>query len=325
MEDFEFEEGATDAPERIVVYGEGGIGKTAFASGAPRPYFVDLEGGSSRMRHAARPRAPLATWDAMLGAVDALRTRRHDFRTVVLDTVDRAEWYCWKHLCDRDGVSTIEEVAKGYGKGYTAAYEMFRALVGRLEALREARDMHVILLAHASPLRVKNSGGSDYHRLGFKVHEKVGTMLFETADHVLHAARNVVVTDDVYDGARPRAVGGEKRLLRTAGAAAYLAKARAAVPDPIDLSWHAWAAHLASAGFPRLLRETVLDGARRLGDPKVAAQVREMVEGGASVATLAKMDRRLQALLGPPWAPPPAAHDAPDEDAGKEEPTTTPN
>lgn len=330
----DIEEGFQEAPLRIAVIGEGGLGKTTFASCAPYPIVLDLERGSKRFQHIGRNKSPIETWENLRASIDWLRTSKHPYKTVVIDTLDRAEWLCWKHVCETDRVASIEQVGKGFGKGYTASYEEFRGLFSKLEKLGEDRDMHVIILAHPKVEKVQNPSGADYGRYTFKVHSSVGNLMFEACDHVLFAARNTVVTDEVFDEARHRAIGGEQRVLRTTGGPTWVAKSRDSIPDKIPFSFHTWACFLAAAqpGYPRLLRETVVENARRLGNQETIAKVADLVANEKQanyVKLLAQANKRLMELIGgfPDQAPPkevsqqPAGHAATTSpDASKSEP-----
>ncbi len=292
------EEGIGEGPERIAVMGEPGVGKSFFVAGAPRPYFIDLEGGSRRIPHIARNKTPVTSWEELLALVGRLRKDAHPYQTIVIDTVDRAEFLCWEHLCGQHGVKSIEDVKKGFGKGFIAAYEEMRRLFGALEGLCEHRSLHVVMILHQKVQKVQNPNGSDYQKHAPKVDDKVGNTILEMCDHVLYATRNIVVSDEVFDGKRARAIGGEQRILRTTGGPGYTAKCRAAVPDPIPLSWHDWACHLAAGGFPRLLRETVRDNARRTGDDALQRQINGMLAQNPNVERLAAANLRLLTKLG---------------------------
>lgn len=306
--EMEIEEGIADVPERIAVLGEAGIGKTSFAAAAPYPFFIDVENGSKRFKHIARNKKRIEDWETVYASVEWLRTAKHSYKTVVLDTLDQTESYCWNFLCRQDGVNSIEQVNKGFGKGYIAAHEQFRMLFSAMDKLSEERGMHIIILAHQKAEKISNPIGSDYHRFSFKVHQAVGGLMYQWCDHVLFAMRDTIVTDEVFDEARPRAIGGTKRQIRTTAAPGYVAKVRTGtgprIPDPIPLSWHDWVCYLANSGFPRLLRETVQDNARRLGDVDTFKKIADMIAGNADVMTLAKANAKLLKLLGTSYDPP---------------------
>jgi hypothetical protein len=304
---YEVEEGIVEAPERIAMIGEGGLGKTSFAACAPYPFFLDIERGTRRIRHVARNKEPIEKWVDLKGTIDWLLTSKHPYKTVVLDTLDRAEWLCWKFLQEQDGVGSIEQVAKGFGKGYNVAYEQFRVLFSMFEQLAEKRDMHVIILAHPKLEKIRNPNGADYERHTFKVHSAIGNLMYEACDHVLFAQRNTVVAvaEETFEDGRPRAVGGDQRIMHTQGGPTRIAKSRVTIPDPLPLSWHDWVCYLASAGFQRLLRETVVENARRLGDPEIMRKTATMVADTSRspknyVALLAEANKRLAQMLGTP-------------------------
>lgn len=295
---FEIEKGVVDAPERIAIIGEGGIGKTTFAASSPRPFFLDVERGSRKFRHVDR-NANITTWQTLIDNIEWLRTEKHDYKTAVLDTLDRTESYLWRHLrhTNKTEVDSIELVGGGYGRGYSMAGEKFRELFASLEKLVEERGMHIIISAHPKLEKVRNPSGSDYERFVFKVRPEVGNMMFEACDHVLFAGRNITVTDEVYDESRPKAIGGDKRILYTHSTPALMAKTRGRnMPSPIPLSWHQFVCHLAAGGFPRLLRETMQENARRLGDPKTIKAIDDMV-GESDVNRMANGNTKLLALL----------------------------
>jgi hypothetical protein len=291
------EEGLSDAPERIAILGEPGVGKSTFASGAPRLFSFDLERSTLKIQHIKRNRKPIETFEAFLAGLDWIRNARHDYQSFSIDTCDKLESLIHRHLCEKEKVDSIEQVGKGFGRGYTFSLEKHREVWSRIDDIARNRAMHPIVVSHYRLSTVKNPSGYDYHRHDFKTHEKVAALTFENVDHVLYATRNVVVTRDAFDENRARAIGGESRILRTVGSPTHVAKSRARLPDPIPLSWHDFVCHLARAGFPRLLRETVVDNARRLGDPEIARKTAGAMRDNPDLATLAGMNARLCEML----------------------------
>ena len=74
-------------PQKAVVFGPEGIGKSTLAAQFPAPVFLDTEGGTHHLDVARLP-AP-KSWDDVTKAVTALATEAHEFKTLVLDTVEQ--------------------------------------------------------------------------------------------------------------------------------------------------------------------------------------------------------------------------------------------
>ncbi len=104
-------------PPRILIHGVAGVGKTTFASEANKPVFVQTEDGLGTLASAHFPLA--RTYEEVIEALAALYTEPHDFKTVVIDSVDWLEPLVWAKACRDNGWASIEDA--GYGKGYVAA------------------------------------------------------------------------------------------------------------------------------------------------------------------------------------------------------------
>jgi hypothetical protein len=303
---FDIDEGVHHQPERIFVYGGPGVGKTTYASGAPSPFFVDLDRGSMHVP-VARNKAPIESWTDLVKLVRALVDRPHSFQTIVLDTADRAEWLCWQHVCQHVGtgpknrkpVNTIEEVGGGYGKGYMESYQLMRGLWGLLEEANKKRGMRVIVLAHAKVETFKNPSGPDYDRYVPKVHKDVAKLFFETSDAAMYATRNVIVRANVFGNEkRHHAVGGEAHVLYTRESATHVAKNRYGLPEKIELDWDRFVEHVAKGHSPALLEATIRDKARRLGNSAISAVLDERLRDAKGdlrkmLSLMGKLDARL--------------------------------
>ena len=73
-------------PQKAVIFGPEGIGKSTLAAQFPAPVFLDTEGGTHHLDVARLP-AP-KTWADVVAAIAALATEAHDFKTLVIDTAD---------------------------------------------------------------------------------------------------------------------------------------------------------------------------------------------------------------------------------------------
>lgn len=235
--------GTLDRPPRVVLYGVEGIGKSTFGADAPAPIFLGAEDGTGHLDVARFPQP--RTW---ADAIDALRTlhgESHEFKTLVVDTVDWLEPLCWRAVCEAARKPDIE--AFGYGKGYLAALEEWRRFVHGLDALR-AKGMNVVLLAHALVRPFRNPEGEDYDRYTLKVNEKAAGLLREWADAVLFA--NYQSFGAKQQNGRAKNIGTGARTLYTTHRPAADAKNRWSLPDELAMGWGPFADALAESRTP---------------------------------------------------------------------------
>jgi hypothetical protein len=226
--------GPVERPFAVVVYGPEGVGKSSFAAGAPKPIFIGTEDGTGALDVARFPSPE--SWQDILDAVDELTQVEHDYRTLVIDSIDWAEPLAWAEVCRAGGKPDIESF--GYGKGYVAAVELWRGLLARLEQLRAKRKMNVVLVAHAQIKKLQNPEGEDFDRYTIKLHEKSSGPLKEWADAMLFASFEVLTRED--DNKKIKGVETGRRILRTVRHAAYDAKSRHGIPAELPLEWEAF-------------------------------------------------------------------------------------
>ena len=73
--------------ERLIILGEKGIGKTTFGSDAPKPIFIPTEDGCSSIE--GLDYFPKQTiYSGVLDCLKQLGKEKHEFQTVVIDTLD---------------------------------------------------------------------------------------------------------------------------------------------------------------------------------------------------------------------------------------------
>ena len=86
---------------RMNIQGTDGVGKSTFGAGAESPIFIQAEDGLS---YIDVPRFPLCnTWNEILDCVESVANEQHNYKTVVLDTTDRASSLCQQHACEQNG------------------------------------------------------------------------------------------------------------------------------------------------------------------------------------------------------------------------------
>jgi len=229
-------------PRRVMLYGTHGIGKSTFASMAPKPIFIQTEDGLGEIDcH----RFPLSeTYPQVIKALAALYDEKHDYRTLVIDSLDWLERLIWADVCLHKHVESIEDI--GYAKGYTFALTQWREVLDGLEALRRQQGMMVILIAHAKIERFENPETESYDRYTPRLHKHASAVAQEWCDEVLFATYKVhtKVTDEGFGRKKAKGKGTGERIIRTTERPAHVAKNRLNLPDELPLDWNAYAQYL---------------------------------------------------------------------------------
>lgn len=245
-------------PPKLTVMGVAGIGKTTFAAGAPDPIFLFTEEGQGKLdvaRFEPRPGDPvLRSWLEVMDCVTSLYTEEHQYKTVVIDTLDGLEPLLWAHTADAHNVSNIEEVGGGYGKGYIHALDHARKLFDGLEALRNEKGMAVVLLAHTQTKKFESPDSQSYDRYQLRLQDRFANATYEWTDVLLFAQWKAHVVKDQgkrKTDVRTRGVGSGERIMYTEERPAWWAKNRYGLPLELPLDWPTFQNAMASAVAPK--------------------------------------------------------------------------
>src|SRR5262245_61867330 len=205
--------------------------KVDFLLARPNPIFIGAEKGTEQLDVA---RFPQTESIELLAQVRALQqTQKHEFDSVVLDSLDWVEPLIWKAVCDEGKVETIEQYAGGYGKGYVRALDLWRTLLRELSALNE--KMHVLLIGHAQIKSFQDPElPASYDRFCLKINDKAAALVREAADAVLFARFE---TELVKTNGKTRAYGEGNRIMYTESRPGWDAKNRFNLPFVMPLDW----------------------------------------------------------------------------------------
>lgn len=223
-------------PPRVVVHGDGGVGKSTFAASAYKPIFLPFEDGLDGIEVDAFPR--LASYGDAIDAIRALCSDQHDFGTAVIDSLDWLEPLVWAEVAKAADKQSIEDIP--YGKGYAESLPLWRKLLDGLNYLRESRNMAVILIAHSQIKRFEAPDSEPFDRYEIKLHRGANALVREWADIIGFAHHETAIKKDSNGfSTRARGVSTGRRLLRVAEIPACVAKNRYSLPDVLPLSWDA--------------------------------------------------------------------------------------
>ena len=224
--------GRIEKPQKVVIYGPEGIGKTTFAAQFPDPVFIDTEGSTYHM-NVKRTEKP-QSWQQLMDQVQQIAQTPGICKTLVLDTADWAEMICTEMVCNKYQKKGIEDF--GYGKGYVFLQEEFGRLLNALTEVINA-GMNVVMTAHAKMRKFEQPDEMGaYDRWEMKLSKQVAPMVKEWADMVLFANYKtyVVAADD--KGKKHKAQGG-KRVIFTAHHPCWDAKNRHGLPEELPLDY----------------------------------------------------------------------------------------
>jgi len=246
--------GKRKRPRRILLYGTHGIGKSSWAAKSPSPLFLQTESGLDDI---GADRTPLLTQfsDVPRGGerdqsveywLNCLMHEEHEYKTVVIDTLDWCERLIWQEVANDNGVEVVGDI--GYGKGYQLTLTHWNRLLDTLDTLLEKRGIGIILLAHSKDVRVEPPDGDTYTRYEPDLYKNVAPLLQEWCDEVLFANYEVnqIAKDEGFNRTRHIAIGGE-RVVYTREMPAHLAKRRIDMPDKIALEWNTYAGYVKAA------------------------------------------------------------------------------
>lgn len=161
--------------EKIILYGESGVGKSTLAMMAPNSVFICVDDGIRKLRHPVteEPAKYIAGVETFQDVFDVLTPSNlamwDGYESIVLDTATRAQELCllwmFENVKHEKGhhVQRLEDY--GFGKGYGHIVDTMNMLLGRLDALQR-RGKNILILAQEGVVVRINPTGEDYMQFG---------------------------------------------------------------------------------------------------------------------------------------------------------------
>lgn len=225
-----------------VFYGEGSVGKTSLCTFYPNVVFLKTENGLDKLAEYKDNNLPNCAsvggeylqdrdgsgWPSIVSFTDSLLNDEHDYKTLVVDTLDGVEIAC-RHYTAQKAFGGETVAFENYGKGWvTLLNDYWGPWIRKVRKLAEEKMIKVILLAHDMQETMNNVGGDNYKYKRPNMNNKVWDYTKGMVDHVGFIEIDVTVKDK-------KAKGYGNRLMRLANSPYCYCKNRAGIQDLIEL------------------------------------------------------------------------------------------
>jgi hypothetical protein len=136
----------------ILLYGEPKIGKSEACSRIPGALFIPTEAGLKNLSVFSTPL--VESWDDFLSIAKEIAEGKHQFKTIIIDTIDGMYQLCAKHICQKNGWDHESDL--DYGKGYARVRLELMRVLHKLAALSTG----LVLVGHSKEKEVKTRTGN---------------------------------------------------------------------------------------------------------------------------------------------------------------------
>lgn len=207
----------------ILIYGPSKIGKSTLCSNADNALFIATEAGLNSLDVYQQP---IASWQDMLNVCADIAKGDHQFKTIILDTVDNAYKMCSDYICKKNNIQHESDL--GFGKGFTLVNNEFQRVLTKLSLM----PYGFYLISHAQDKEMDTPNGKRIKTIP-TLPAKAREIVLGMVDIILFCDMEMVVGPD--------GKATERRVMRTKPSALYEAGDRTKrLPDVIDLNFSAF-------------------------------------------------------------------------------------
>ena len=203
--------------KKIILYADSGMGKTTLLSLLENIVFIDLYGGSDKIKHpvTGKPLFHVPGVETFQDVRDVLQSPGtfDGYEHIAIDTITRLEqlaepWMFANILASKNRqVKHLKEY--GWNEGYYHLYNTFRLILQDCDNLiRQGKT--IILTAQNDTTKIANPGGEDFLRDGPRLYTGKPSnqaQVVEWADHVFKIGyQNISIEEKKASGTTERAI-----------------------------------------------------------------------------------------------------------------------
>ena len=243
-------------PEKLVIEGEAGAGKTTFAcqshSKKEPAFVINADDGGEHVFHktgieyihdcipTGDVKENAEKWDGVMSTLRELATEKSDIKRVIIDSVDKLETLAQGRICVDHKLTHIEDM--GDGKGFSYVRGAMQKLLSGLNYLRDTQNIQPVLICHTQVRTINKPTMEPYDSFVLKLHKSLCADVMEWADVILFVAFETIVKkiDSGFNRKDSRAIQSGKRFLYTSGSMGVDAKNRFDLPPEIPADWQGY-------------------------------------------------------------------------------------
>jgi hypothetical protein len=203
----------------LMIYGDHGLGKSTFCATVEKAFFILTEPGHKGLVTARRE---ASTWADLVQLVKLLKAGKHDFKNVIVDTVDGMYSLCRQYMLNQ--LDVIDEADLDWGKGWRLVTEEFMRVMRQLALMPTG----LWLVAHADEKTMKTRTGKEYQKQVPALPKGVRREVMDYCDFVFFV--------DIREEKQEDGTVMLRRYLRTKPTTSYEAKDRLGIfPETMQL------------------------------------------------------------------------------------------
>lgn len=162
--------------QTILLYAPPKLGKSTFASQFPEAMFFECEPG---LNHLEVFKVPTYKWEDFLEVCKLVAKGDHNFKTLVIDTVDNAFKMCSDYVCSKHGIDYEGDL--GHGKGWALVKNEWHRVLTRLASL----PYGLILISHALDKTIETRTG-EYTKTQPSLPDRARNVVLGLVDIILY-------------------------------------------------------------------------------------------------------------------------------------------
>lgn len=208
--------------EKILLYGAPKIGKSTFCAGADKAIFLATEQG---LGHLDVFKVDIPDWVTLTAVLGEIAAGKHDYHTIVIDTIDNAWRFAEDYIRAKYGVDHESDL--GYGKGWALISSEFTRVITKTSML----PYGLIMTSHSTQVDVDTRTGK-VKRTVPTIPERGRKTILGMADMILFCDQTTVTENNI---------PVERRIIRTKPSFFWEAGDRTGcLPETIPLNYAAF-------------------------------------------------------------------------------------